>query len=559
MQIEDFLDFLYGDEEGYVYAPIKYHHNKFANGFQKGWYEWPRHKENIINQLTGEKELGDCYLSPVLYSDTDTQAFLASNVVWCDFDEGIPSELGDFPKPSIQISSSNNPGKQHYYWRLSRSTRDSKALERWNKQLAYALGADKGCWNFSRVLRPFGTLNHKYNPPAPVSLVSFSESVIEDYVFAALPDVPESTFEEFDFKVIQKGDLYALQIFWSSQAWLFFISDKTDGERHTALTSVAITCAELKYNNDQIMSFLLDADDRWRKYVGRSDRIQRLQAIAGYARSVVSGHSGFGMENEERTIKTTQFDNKPQRFDKFVAHHFQVDWIIEGLLHSKGLGVVTAPPGIGKTQFSLNLAISVATGNDFLKWEINKPRKVLFLSLEMMQPELKYYLDQMSSELTEEESKLLNDNCYLVARQAFRLNSEANQRQLLQWIDEIQPEGIFIDSLSRCTGGDLEKGEIDQVFDFLNKEVRDKRGCFVWFVHHNRKANFNQKQPKKLEDMYGSQYIGAYASTVLGLWKINNETIEVNSLKIWLAKPFNSFTIERTPQLTFKTQKVIEY
>lgn len=552
MQTEEFLDFLFGEEEGYVYAPFKH----TRSGFEKHWYIWPDEKSKVVNNLTANAQYGDCYLSPVLYSDTDTKAFQSSNVVWCDFDAGIPSELGDFPRPAIRISSSNNNAKQHWYWRLARPCTDARQLEKYNKQLAYALGADKGCWNFSRVLRPFGTLNHKYNPPAPVSLASTSDDIVDDYVFAMLPDVSMADTEDFDFKRVPIGpDIHP----WTSPAYAFFASPKIDGERHTALTSVAITCVEMDMSRDEIMSYLLDADERWGKYVGRSDRTERLKGIAIYAETIVQGSGNSGEQTKDGSGVHKTDTNKPQSFDKFVRHEFQVDWVIKDLLHTRGLGIVAAPPGIGKTQFSLNLAMSIATGNPFLNWDIDKPRKILFLSLEMQQPELKFYLDKMASELTEQDRKVLDDNCYFVARQAFRLNSEANQRKLLAWIDEIKPEGIFIDSLSRCTGGDLEKGEIDSVFDFLNEEIREKRGCFVWFVHHNRKANFNQKQPKKLEDMYGSQYIGAYASTVLGLWKITNNEIEVNCLKIWLAAPFKSLLIERTPNLTFKPQRAVEY
>lgn len=564
MTIEEFLLELFGAEEGFVYAPTKYIHNQYANGFMKHWFKWPEHKQNLINLFGQTKDVGDQYLSPVLYDSPDTRDFKISRVVWCDFDEGIPNELGDFPKASIEVSSSSRSAKAHWYWRTAKPITDSTVVERYNRQLAYALGADKGCWNFGRVLRPIGTLNHKYDPPAPVSLAGTSDTKLDDYIFAALPDVPETTREEFDYRTTPIQEL-TKKYSWSPKAWDFFTSPKYDGERHNALTSVAITCFEMGMTRDEVMSYLLDADSRWKKYVGRSDRRTRLQSICLYAESVVSkdtgitGESSQGLSGVEGSGKGNDGSfEAPRRFSAFVKHQYQVDWVIEDLIHQQGLAIVAAPPGIGKTQFSLNLALSVASGKDFLNWKVSKPRKVLFLSLEMMQPELKFYLDKMASEFTEEERESFDANCFFVARQAFRLNSETNQRIFLDWIDELQPEGIFIDSLSRCTGGDLEKGEIDAVFDFLNKEVRDKRKCFIWFVHHNRKANFNQKQPKKLEDLYGSQYIGAYASTVVGLWKITNQEIEVNCLKVWLSKPFKSFLMERTPNLTFKTGKMIE-
>lgn len=555
MTIDEFLVFLFGEEEGYIYAPYK----RTSGQFIQDWFKWPEDQEFISYHLLNHSVDADQYLSPVLFSSQNTKDFKLSHVVWCDFDEGIPDELGDFPRASIRVSSSDNTEKEHWYWKLSGPIRSSGDLERYNRQLAYALGADKGCWNFSRVLRPIGTLNYKYVPPAPVSLVETSETVLDTYVLDMLPKVSETLSEPLSYTLmsvleVQKSkapvsvSTESLNSFWE----FFYRNDHAD--RSTALTSTAIRAVELGMNTSEVMSLLTDADDRWGKFIGRADREQRLAAIYTYAQSI-QGHGKPGLQDDRSSQRILGRDSGPQRINEFIAHKFNVDWVIYGLLHSQGLAIIASPPGVGKTQFSTNLLLSIGCGKTFLDWVVTRPRKVLFLSLEMTQPELKQYIDKMLLEFTEEEKELLDQNVYFVSRQAFRLNSEKNQQILLGWLDEVQPEGIFIDSLSRCVGGDLEKGEIDAVFDFLNREVRDKRNCFIWFVHHNRKANFNQKQPKKLEDLYGSQYIGAYASSVIGLWKIDDNELEVNCLKIWFTKPFTTFRMTRTNNLTFQKKK----
>lgn len=538
MDINEFLKFLFGDEEGYVYAPYKN-----PNGsFHQDWYKYPDDWNHGVMEyhLVNTGGHSDQYIAPALFNSKDTKDFKLSNVVWCDFDEGTPNELGDFPKPSIRVSSSNNTTKEHWYWRLLQPERDSGSLERYNKQLAYALGADKGCWNFSRVLRPIETLNHKYTPASPVSFLESSDTVLDGYLLGMLPKVSETISEPLTWTPV---DVPVEKM--STKFWAFFYSKQLTGKRSEALTSVAISCVENGLTRDETMSLLSDADTHWGKFVGRADRDQRLQSILSYAESVSRE------KNPISSVLDRPLSDGPQSINKFIAHKFNVDWVIYGLLHSQGLAIIASPPGVGKTQFSTNLLLSIGCGKTFLDWAITRPRKVLFLSLEMTQPELKQYIDKMLLDFTEEERELLDQNVYFVSRQAFRLNSEKNQQILLGWLDEIQPEGVFIDSLSRCVGGDLEKGEIDAVFDFLNKEVRDKRNCFLWFVHHNRKANFNQKQPKKLEDLYGSQYIGAYASSVIGLWKIDDNELEVNCLKIWFTRPFTTFRMSRSNNLTF--------
>jgi hypothetical protein len=68
-------------------------------------------------------------------------------------------------------------------------------------------------------------------------------------------------------------------------------------------------------------------------------------------------------------------------------------------------------------------------------------------------------------------------------------------------------------------------------------------------VHHDRKAQIGNKKPNSLEDMYGSFYIGATATTVIGLWA-NNKTyeIELSYLKVRLAKAPKTQIIIRTTQ-----------
>lgn len=53
-------------------------------------------------------------------------------------------------------------------------------------------------------------------------------------------------------------------------------------------------------------------------------------------------------------------------------------WLCKG-----DLWLVYSGPGIGKTFFSLNVAYAVASGGDFLCWEANQPKKVLYIDGEM--------------------------------------------------------------------------------------------------------------------------------------------------------------------------------
>lgn len=97
-------------------------------------------------------------------------AIAATRLLWVDCDSDQASQsLEDFsPAPSIVVASGGH-GHRHAYWLLS-DPLDADELERANRTLASALGADQACADAARVLRPAGTNNFKHHPPRPVVL-----------------------------------------------------------------------------------------------------------------------------------------------------------------------------------------------------------------------------------------------------------------------------------------------------------------------------------------------------------------------------------------------------
>lgn len=57
-------------------------------------------------------------------------------------------------------------------------------------------------------------------------------------------------------------------------------------------------------------------------------------------------------------------------------------------LPEKGLGMIVASRGIGKTWLALNVGLAVATGGEFLGWQAREARRVLYLDGEMPMPDL---------------------------------------------------------------------------------------------------------------------------------------------------------------------------
>jgi len=139
---------------------------------------------------------GDVYVGVAL-RDSCTHggraAVPSSHLAWLESDDpACAGLLSGFPVPPTMLIASGSPGHLQAYWTLDRRCEIGQ-LERLNRRLAAALAGDPGCADAARILRPPTTLNHKHDPPRPVTLLAFNAGlpVAVDRLEAVLPRDPE--------------------------------------------------------------------------------------------------------------------------------------------------------------------------------------------------------------------------------------------------------------------------------------------------------------------------------------------------------------------------------
>lgn len=93
-----------------------------------------------------------------------------ARVLWADCDGAhAAAALAGFGRAPSLVVRSGTGEHRHAYWLLDREATVAE-VQRGNRRLALALGADAGSAEAARILRPPATLNHKHAPPVPVVL-----------------------------------------------------------------------------------------------------------------------------------------------------------------------------------------------------------------------------------------------------------------------------------------------------------------------------------------------------------------------------------------------------
>lgn len=545
-ELRQFLDFLYEEQEGYVYLATM---EPETRDFIQYFFEWPKERKEILDHVKSHSPAREVYFGPAILSSPNSkkQSFRGTYCVWAEFDDSLPEDSSGVPEPTIRIRSSVE-GHEHWYWKLSNFIQSSDAVENITRRIAYALDADH-CWDATRLLRPPGTIHHESGNT--VKIIRWDKRPVDIENFATLPDIPITPVGPDDIRIVPDVanvimeypfPKEAIELMRADSKTIKAPRDGKKGSRSSALTKMGHFCMEMGMSNAETLSVLLNRDNKWGKYVKRFDQRHRLIEIINYCRSK---HAIDPIKESSTKEKL-----KVYTYEEFMAAPVEFKWLIEGLLHEKGCISISGLPNVGKTQMMLRLMEKLAKGEKFLQWKVPKPMKTLFLSLEMAHEELKQFLDVM--QFTDKDEQLRDNFLILPIGHGVKFNAKGVRDDIDKMVQQFQPDGIIVDSFGRSVLNDLSSDKIIlESFEYIDRTLRSDYGCWVGLVHHMRKPQIGNKKPSSLEDLFGSQYYGASISSAMNLHKLGFK-IEIGCLKMRMAETFKSFYVKRTPILDFQ-------
>lgn len=286
------------------------------------------------------------------------EASVTPTLLWADLDPVDPSTLNGL-HPSIAWESS--PKRYAALWSL-----DGDMTEDLNQRLTYHLGADKGGWALTKVLRIPGTANYKYDD-APVGRLLWDDGPTykPDDLDEHLPETSDATASPDDLYQKYENAL-------SADVRRELLNGRPQvGKRSDVLWSLAHGLLEAGATRDE--AFILLRRCAWsEKYKDGALRKQIDKALGQHtapsktpgtfehelaaALADITAHLEAGTSDAEVVpLFEPAVDLLTRRFPA-------TPWLVKGLITENGTAVIAGEPKTGKSWAATEIALAVATG-----------------------------------------------------------------------------------------------------------------------------------------------------------------------------------------------------
>lgn len=496
-------------------------------GFNEGpAFKWPQEREQIVEHILShnvDQKEHDIYWStqlfelPVRREDTA----MTEMALFADLDKVDPSTLDEYP-PTIAWQTS--PGSYQALWVAGQGDfLGSSWPGNENQKMTYFTGADAGGWHTTKLLRVPFTTNYKpdlrdRNGKYPAGTVLWDRG--PKYIpgdFADLPAVAapgESTLDtalEADIDGVDRLQVIAsVKIKLNHTARELLNAKETYGDKSEQLWYLTRCLADAGLSTAEIVAVVRDSV--WNKFRGRHDELRRLITEASKAIAKRSDETIAKLEEGEADEEIGRAN--PQRLGFLLKNIKKPKYLVQGILTEGACGFIAGEPKSYKSWVALDLALSIATGADFLgQFRVANPGPVLYIQEEdpattLKNRSAKIWVNKSTDKfelvhntdeaglywLPPEQDESFDPKINAMIQENVVLSNEAWQLHL----DEILTEGMdgepyrlmIIDTLM-MTAGDVDENRSQEMTTKIFKPLKTlsrKHDVAVIVVHHMGKS-----------------------------------------------------------------------
>lgn len=541
----DLCTLAWGENPGFVALSVR---DQTKDKKDKGYwvdklYKWPDESKRIGEVLDKAQTASkDVYWSPTVFatSERTADAVTTSDVLYADLDEIDPRKLPKHLKPTAAWETS--PGRFQAFWRMTTSL-PASFQSNLNQRLTYAIGADKGGWGLSKVLRVPDTPNHKYVDLPIVKLLYMNGHTLDPSSLARdLPEIsgPRLGAEELpdEIQILRKfrRKLHgrATQLIRAKHA--------ERGVRSDRLWELECLLAEAGMKQLEIVAVVRATV--WNKFEGRNNELPQLIKEAQKALDHTGAPTTDAGDDGVLEVVDEEDEVNPLTWSEFDRDHVPITWMVADVWGESEVGFISGLPKSYKSWLAIDLAVSVATGTRFLGTFQCKRHNVLLIQEEDPRPILQDRLAKVAGAKgliygkktgpsTIEMRYELPDNLHVISNQGFSID-DTWMELLEEWIKQREIRLVILDPLMMIAGGGFDEFK---AFEFMEqvlkplKRVRARTGAAIVLVHHHIKGSMDAGA----KSMYGSVALWAWEEAALhlsvtGVGKVTAERFSKHSL-----------------------------
>lgn len=238
---------------------------------------------------------------------------------------------------------------------------------------------------------------------------------------------------------------------------------------------------------------------------------QYLKRTIGAARDFV--------ESQEQPVETDDTLNYMTGRQSLDMPLVEIPELVNNWVRIGDLSLLVGSGGVGKSTIAMNLALSLAAGQPFMGYPVDKAERVLYLDLEMGLYEFRSRLNMLLGQYP-----AAADNIYWVCLSNFTMRNERNMQLLKNTISAIRPKLLLVDNHASFHGGDPNR-ENEMMVNVITP-FRDIMAEFILGVLYLMHTPWNEKDRPR-----GTMAIFDAAGTVVAVTRPQADTRELKWTK----------------------------